>query len=335
MPSSWLPLFLDIAGEPCLVVGAGKVAARKAAALLKAGASLTVVAPQCGREMHALLDAHAAAYRARRYVAGDLCGQRLVVAATDDAALNAAIATEARRQSMLVNVANPGHAGNAVIPAAIDRAPLQIALFSGGATPALMRQLQRQLEAFIPQRYGRLAAFAGELRERVGKLLPDVAKRREFWDDLLTGPAAEKLLAGDETGARHLAEQYIAGHGVERGRVDIVGAGPGDPELLTLHALRLLQQADVVVHDLPTTPGLLTLIPQDVERIGINRETCGQQEINRILVEQARQGRHVLRLRHGNPCASGEGREEFEALTTAGIACRLVSGTAADNGAQP
>lgn len=329
-----MPLFVDVAGESCLLVGAGKVAARKAAALLKAGASLTVVAPECGREMETLLLSHAITHHVRHYAAGDLRGQRLVVAATDDAALNAAIAVEARRLGMLVNVATPRHAGNAVIPAAIERAPLQIALFSGGTTPALMRHLHRQLDAFIPQRYGRLAAFAGELRERIGKRLPEATERREFWRDLLAGPAADKLLAGDEAGARNLAEQHIARHAAAQGHVDLVGAGPGDPELLTLRALRLLQQADVVVHDLPLAHDVLALIPQDVERIGVSRASCSQQEINRILIEQARQGRRVLRLRDGNPCAAGSACEEVEALAAAGITCRLVPGIVADNGIQ-
>lgn len=308
------------------------MAARKAAALLKAGARLTVVAPECGEAMHQLRLAHAMAYHARRYAASDLQGQRLVVAATDDAALNAAIAAAARQAALLVNVAMPGHLGNAVIPAEIDRAPLQIALFSGGATPALVRQLQRQLEAFVPQRYGQLAAFAGALREQVGRLLPGAAERQAFWRGLLAGPAADRLLAGDETGARQMAEQCIAGHGAAAGRVSIVGAGPGDPELLTVRALRLLQQADLVVHDQALTPELLALIPPETDRIGVDHESCGHAAISRILIAHAAPGRHVLRLRHGNPCAPGAGNEEIAALAAAGIACQVVPGVAGDNG---
>lgn len=326
-------MFVDFAGEPCLVVGAGRVAARKAAALLQAGTRLTVVAPQCGPEMRALMAAHVVVYQERRYAADDLREQRLVVAATDDATLNMEIAAAAKRAGMLVNVAVPGHAGNAVIPAAIHRAPLQIALFSGGATPALVRQLQRQLEAFIPRRYGRLAAFAGELRERVSQRLPDAAQRQAFWRGLLAGPAAERLLAGDETGARHLAEQRLAGHDAAPGRVDIVGAGSGDPELLTVRALRLLQQADVVVHDRTVTPELLAVIPQETERIGVDDATCGYDEINHILIAQASQGRHVLHLRPGDPCAHGAESEEIETLAAAGIACQVVPGVAGNHGA--
>lgn len=205
----FLPLFMECADMPCLVVGAGEVAARKAQALLQAGASLTVVAPVCVPAMDGLRRNHPVAYHARAYRPDDLAGQRLVVAATDDEAVNSAIAAEAKRQGLLVNVVAPGRLGNAVIPAVIDRFPFRIALFSDGAAPALVRHLRLKLEACIPPSYGRLAAFAGAWRERVRQALPQEAQRRRFWADLLDGPIAEQVLAGDEAAAGERLEQGL------------------------------------------------------------------------------------------------------------------------------
>ena len=331
--SSPLALFVDFSGQPCLVVGGGPVAVRKATSLLKAGAKLTVVAPGCSAAMRELVLSQAVTYFERRYLAEDLCGQRLIVVATDDAGLNASIAVTAKQQGLLVDVANPGHLSNAVIPTVIDRAPLQIALFSDGVSPALVRQLNRQLEAFIPLSYGRLAAFAGSLRQQVKQQLPDVTQRSRFWRHLLTGSAAEQLLSGDKTRAQQLAEQQMAQQGTVPGSVTLVGAGPGDPELLTVRALRQLQQVDVVVHDRLVGPGVLALIPKDVERIDVGkapgRHSHHQDEINQILIEQAKQGKRVMRLKGGDSFVFGRGGEEIEALTAAGIACQIVPGITA------
>lgn len=328
-----LALFVDFSGQPCLVVGGGPVAVRKATTLLKAGAKLTVVALKCSPAMHELVVSQQVTYFERRYLAEDLSGQRLIVVATDDAGLNASIASAAKQQDLLVDVANPGHLSNAVIPTVIDRAPLQIALFSGGASPALVRQLNRQLEAFIPHSYGRLAAFARSLRHRVKTDLLETSQRRRFWRHLLSGPVAEHLLSGGEAGARELAEQHIAQQGALVGTVMLVGAGPGDPELLTVRALRQLQQVDVVVHDRLVGPGVLALIPEDVERIDVGKapghHSHHQDEINQILIEQAKQGKRVMRLKGGDSFVFGRGGEEIEALVTAGITCQIVPGITA------
>lgn len=205
MPTSerppFLPLFIDAQGLPCLVVGAGEVAARKARALLQAGARLTVVAPACGAAMRELREIHPMTWHARGYQPEDLRDPRLVVAATDDEALNSTLAHEARRRGLWVNVAAPGQFGNAIIPAVIDREPFRIALYSDGAAPALARRLRLDLEALVPVRYGRLAAFAGIWRERIREAIPDAGERRAFWDALLAGPVAAQVLEGDETGA--------------------------------------------------------------------------------------------------------------------------------------
>lgn len=329
-----LPLFIDLSGQPCLVIGAGGVAARKSAHLLKAGAKLTVIAPECRPAMAALRQAHEIEFHNRAYLTGDLAGQRLVVAATDDETLNAEIASEAIGQGRLVNVTAPGHLSNAVIPEVIERPPLQIALFSGGAAPALARQLRHEIEAFLPQTYGRLAAFAANLRDRVKQSLPEEGRRRRFWRGFFAGAAARQVLAGDEQRALALVEQQLErGAAVSEAEVHLVGAGPGDPELLTLRALRLLQQADVVIHDRLVGPEVLALIPPDVGRIDVGkapgRHTRKQEEINELLIELARQGKRVLRLKGGDPFVFGRGGEELEALNSAGIACRIVPGITA------
>lgn len=184
-----LPLFIDFVGQPCLVVGAGKVAARKSASLIKAGAKITVVAPESSPEMSELCVSHGIEWHMRRYHENDLSGQRLVIAATNDPTLNSAIASAAKRQNILVNVVDPGLVGNAVVPAVIDRSPVQIALFSGGASPALIRQLHRQLEAFIPKTYSRLVIYAGSLRERIKQAFPESGQRHRFWQQFITSPA--------------------------------------------------------------------------------------------------------------------------------------------------
>ncbi|OIQ88795.1 siroheme synthase [mine drainage metagenome] len=328
-----LPLFVDFSGQPCLVVGAGKIAARKTTALIRAGAKVTVVAPESGPEMKELCLSHIVVWHARRYLEEDLSGQRLVVAATSDQTLNAVIAAAAKQQGLLVNVVDPGHQGNAIIPTVIDRSPIQIALFSGGASPALVRQLNRQLEAFIPQAYGRLATFAGTLRERVRQALSEAAQRHRFWREFMESPAAVQVLAGNEVAARNLTELHFSGGNIVVGNVYLIGAGPGDPEQLTLRALRLLQQADIVVHDRLVGSGVMALIPEDVERIDVGKvpghHRYNQQEINQILIDQARLGKRVVRLKGGDPFIFGRGGEEVEALTAAAIPYQVVSGITA------
>lgn len=328
-----LPLFVDFSGQPCLVVGAGKIAARKTAALIRAGAKITVVAPESSPEMKELCLSHAIVWHARRYLEVDLSGQRLVIAATSDQTLNAAIAVDAKQQGLLVNVVDPGYQGNAIIPTVIDRSPIQIALFSGGASPALVRQLNRQLEAFIPKAYGRLATFAGAMRERVRQVLPGAAQRHRFWREFMGSPAAGQVLAGNEVAARQLTELRLSEGDILAGSVYLVGAGPGDPEQLTLRALRLLQQADVVVHDRLVGSGVMALIPEDVERIDVGKvsghHSHNQQEINQILIDQAQLGKRVVRLKGGDPFIFGRGGEEVEALTAADIPCQVVSGITA------
>lgn len=333
----WLPLFLDLAGQPCLMVGGGAVAARKTSRLLAAGMRITLVAPALGAAMTELVHGTNIVWRRRPYDAGDLDGQRLVIAATDDEQVNASIAHAARARNIPVNVAAPGHLSSAILPKVIDRAPVQIAVASGGASPALMRQLHRHLAALIPSAYGELAALLAEFRDAITARFQDAVQRRRFYDAIVEGPVAEQIFGGHRTLARQTLQKALADNmPPATGEVYLVGAGPGDPELLTLRALRLMQKADVVVYDRLIGPQILELIRADAQRyyVGKARDNHArtQHEINQLLVQHARQGKRVLRLKGGDPFIFGRGGEEIETLMSAGIPFQIVPGITAATG---
>lgn len=336
-PRAWLALFVDIANRPCLVVGGGAVAARKTRRLLAAGARVTLVAPRLGQAIAALAAGGDINVHRRPFHVDDLEGQKLVVAATDDEAINTAIAQAACELDIPVNVAAPGHLSTVILPKVIDRAPVQIAVASGGASPALMRQLNRHLDALIPRAYGELAAVLAEFRDEVGARFADADERRRFHDAIIDGPVSEHVFAGRHALAREVLLNAIReGVPPASGEVYLVGAGPGDPELLTLRALRLMQKADVVVYDRLIGPDILELIRFDAERhyVGKVRDNHArtQQEINQLLVEHARAGKRVLRLKGGDPFVFGRGGEEMETLMAAGIPFQVVPGVTAATG---
>ena len=322
------PLLLDFKNFPCLIIGAGPIAARKAKALLSVGARLTIVAPECSPAMQMLLKDHEMTVHERCYEVSDLTGQRLVIAATDNESLNTEIAADAKHRSLFVNVVEPGYLSNAFIPATINRYPLQIAIFSGGAAPALVSQLQRQLEAFIPKRFEQLAAFAKSLRMQVKKALPEIQNRRQFWRDLMGGPIAEKLLAGDVAGATSLANLTLTGQVKKIQRVDIIEVGSADPELLTLRAVRLLQQPDFVVYDQTLNGEILELIPLEVERIAVlappDRSILNQTTTINLVIKLALQGKHVVCLQSGNHQLAENQLLLVDGLVKAGIDYRIV-----------
>lgn len=335
--SNWLPLFIDFEGKPCLIVGGGVIAARKAQRLLSARARLTVVAPQLGTTMAALVTDSNITHHCRRYQSSDLDGHNLIVAATDDEQINIAIATAARERDIPVNVAAPGHLSTATLPKVIDRAPVKIAISSGGASPALMRQLNRHVAALIPQAYGDLAALLAEFRDEITARFDDAEARRCFHDSIIEGPIAEQIFTGQHALARHTLEDAIKqGAPPATGEVYIVGAGPGDPELLTLCALRLMQKADVVIYDRLIGPKVLGLLRSDAERyyVGKARDNHArtQAEINQLLVTHALAGKRVLRLKGGDPFMFGRGGEEIETLMAANIPFHVVPGITAAAG---
>ncbi len=334
---SQLALFADVSARRCLVVGAGPVASRKIEALLHAQAQVVVVAP----DAISTVQEHAAAghleYHARAFEEQDLDDAFLVVVASDDAALNDRIAQTARAKGLLVNAAHNAAAGDVLLPSVIRRDPLQVAISTGGASPVLGRLLRDQLESSIPHAFGRLASLVERFRRPVRARFTERRLRRRFWEAALTGPIAEQVLDGRETEAQALLERELEqGNVPDRGEVYLVGAGPGDPDLLTFRALRLIRQADVVVYDRLVSEPIMALLRQDVEKIYAGKErsrhTIEQESINALLVRLAREGKRVLRLKGGDPLVFGRGGEEIATLMEEGVAFQIVPGITAANG---
>jgi uroporphyrin-III C-methyltransferase/precorrin-2 dehydrogenase/sirohydrochlorin ferrochelatase len=333
----FLPIFLDIRGQPCLVVGGGEVAARKCTLLLRAGARVTVLAPELNAAFDADLAAGRIAHRAAKFGDEDLEGFALAIAATSDDAVNRAVAAAARARRVPVNVVDQPALCSFVLPSIIERAPLVVAVSSGGASPVLARLLRARLESLIPAGYGRLAALAGAFRDRV-KARFKPPERRRFWERVLQGPIAELVFSGREAEARtalqtSLEDTRLAFGG---GEVSLVGAGPGDPDLLTFRALRLMQQADVVVYDRLVSRPILDLVRLEAERIYAGKErarhTLPQEDINQLLVRLAREGKRVVRLKGGDPFIFGRGGEEIDTLAAEGIPFQVVPGITAAAG---
>ncbi len=335
----YLPIFLDLRGRRCLIVGGGEVAARKTDLLLQAGAKVHAVAPKLGDSMQMLADQGRIAYRAGGFEESDLDDAKLVIAATDDRSLNARVAALADARGVPVNVVDDPALCRFITPAIVDRSPLVAAISTGGASPVLARLIRGRLEALIPAAFGRLAALASEFRGQVKARISDPRQRRIFWERALSGPIAEMVYAGRDTDAREQLTQALADArsvGSATGEVYLVGAGPGDPDMLTFRALRLMQQADVVVHDRLVSQRVLDLARRDAPRIYAGKQRAShalsQESINALLVRLAREGKRVLRLKGGDPFIFGRGGEEIETLAQEGIPFQVVPGITAAAG---
>ncbi len=335
----YLPIFLDLRGRRCLIVGGGEVAARKTDLLLQAGAKVHAVAPKLGDSMQMLADQGRIAYRAGGFEESDLDDAKLVIAATDDRSLNARVAALADARGVPVNVVDDPALCRFITPAIVDRSPLVAAISTGGASPVLARLIRGRLEALIPAAFGRLAALASEFRGQVKARISDPRQRRIFWERALSGPIAEMVYAGRDTDAREQLTQALddaRSVGSATGEVYLVGAGPGDPDMLTFRALRLMQQADVVVHDRLVSQRVLDLARRDAPRIYAGKQRAShalsQESINALLVRLAREGKRVLRLKGGDPFIFGRGGEEIETLAQEGIPFQVVPGITAAAG---
>jgi uroporphyrin-III C-methyltransferase/precorrin-2 dehydrogenase/sirohydrochlorin ferrochelatase len=334
----YLPIFIAIRNKPCIVVGGGEVAARKVSLLRQAGADVLVVAPQLAETLAQQAAKGDVRHRAREFAADDLDGAHLVIAATDNEDVNRKVALAAEARRIPVNVVDSPALCSFVMPAIIDRSPLVMAVSSGGAAPVLARLLRARLESLIPASYGRLARLAGQFRDQVKKRFTRSADRRIFWEKILQGPIAELVYSGQDAAAESALQKAIDSESgaPNQGEVYLVGGGPGDPDLLTFRALRLMQQADVVVYDRLVAPPVLELVRRDAERIYVGKErnnhALRQEEINALLVRLAREGKRVVRLKGGDPFIFGRGGEEIATLAAEGIPFQVVPGITAAAG---
>jgi len=330
----FLPIFINVKGRSCLVVGGGEVAQRKASVLVDAGAAVKAVAPEFSNAFAGLAGVECVT---DRFQPGYLDGAVLVIAATDDSAVNQEVSQQARVRNIPVNVVDNPDLCTFIMPSILDRSPLMVAFSSGGASPVLARMLRGKLETMIPQGYGRLTAFCARLRDTVKARVTNPPKRRIFWENVLEGAIAEKVLAGDEAGAEAMLLSMLESEDtVQTGEVYLVGAGPGDPDLLTFRALRLMQKADVVVYDNLVSKPIVEMTRRDASRIFVGKQrdnhTMPQEEINALLVRLAQEGKRVLRLKGGDPFIFGRGGEEIETLAAHGIPFQVVPGITAASG---
>jgi uroporphyrin-III C-methyltransferase/precorrin-2 dehydrogenase/sirohydrochlorin ferrochelatase len=336
---NYFPAFFDLSAQKVLIVGGGEVALRKLVQLMRSGAKVTVVACEVLPELRERAAAGKISLAVREFVPSDLDGARLVIVATSRRAVNRWIASLSEARGIPVNVVDDREASRFIVPAIIDRDPVLVAISTGGTSPVLARRLRERLEALIPKRLGELSLWLQALRRTARWRLRDTSARRRYFEHIVDGAAARRFVAGDTHGAESLAQQLLAQSSSsprESGEVTLVGAGPGDPELLTLKALRALQDADVILHDRLVPPAVLDMARRDARRICVGK-TAGvagstQAEINALLIEHASQGKRVVRLKGGDPFIFGRGGEELEALQKAQIRFSVIPGITAAAG---
>jgi uroporphyrin-III C-methyltransferase/precorrin-2 dehydrogenase/sirohydrochlorin ferrochelatase len=336
-----LPIFLNVKGKPVLVVGGGTLAARKADLLLRAGCELTVIAPEPNEDLVRLMQEYPVRHQTGGLGEEDLRGYVVAFGASSDTATNRKLHDLATAARIPVNISDSTELCDFIMPALVDRSPLLIAIGSSGATPLLTRMLKARFETDIPAAYGRLAEFAGSYREQVKVAIPDITRRRRFWETMIAGPVAEHLFSGQEDEAAALMDRLLDeaakdGDRPPRGEVYLVGTGPGDPDLLTFRALRLMQQADVVLYDRLIGEGILNLVRRDADRIYVGKmkkdHSVPQEEISEMLIRLAQEGKRVLRLKGGDPFVFGRGGEEISTLADNGVAFQVIPGVTAANG---
>ncbi len=335
----YLPIFLDVKTRLCIVVGGGEIASRKVALLQNAGAQIRVIAPVLGVSLTELKVQGAIEHAAREYRQGDLAGARLVIAATDDAEVNRRVSEEAQAHGIPVNVVDQPELCSFIMPSIIDRSPVIAAVSTSGASPVLARLIRGRLESLIPAGYGRLAELASRFRDRVKARFTSPTDRRRFWEEVLQGGVAERVFSGHHEEANNLMEQALETGTLTTdgmGEVYLVGGGPGDPDLLSFRALRLMQQADVVVYDRLISKPILEMTRRDAERVYVGKENnhhvmC-QEDINRLLAKLAKEGKRVVRLKGGDPFIFGRGGEEIDTLAAQGIPFQVVPGVTAASG---
>ena len=335
----YLPIYMNLKQMSCLVVGGGGIAARKVSLLLKAEADVTVVSPELCDELARWVKEGKVTHEAREFQDTDVANRKVIITATDVSDVNVRVSELAHELNVPVNVVDHPELCSFIMPSIIDRSPVQIAISTGGTSPVLARLIRTELEGRIPAEYGQLGSLVENYRSEVKKTFGDVEQRRDFWESVLNGPVAEHVFAGKMDKAQAALEKAIdEGKSQPKfeGEVYLVGAGPGDPDLLTFRALRLMQQADVVVYDRLVSPAIMELVRRDAELIYVGKErdnhAVPQEGINQLLVTHAKQGKRVLRLKGGDPFIFGRGGEEIDTLADEGVAFQVVPGITAAAG---
>lgn len=334
----YFPIFVNLKGQHCLVIGAGDIAARKIECLARAGAKITVIAEEISSNVADMKTIYALTLLQKSFSPEDLHDFRLVVSATNHDQTNRLVAHIADQQNILVNVVDNPELCSFIFPAIIDRSPIIVAVSSGGAAPVLARLLRAKIESIVPPSYGQLASLAAKFRSTVQQYIHPPSLRRIFWEQVFQGNIAELVFAGKHEQAEQQLQQHL--HNMENarpvGEVYLIGAGPGAPDLLTFRALRLLQQADVVVYDRLVSPEILDLARRDSEKIYVGKQrehhTLPQESINSLLADLAKAGKRVARLKGGDPFIFGRGGEEIETLMQQGIHFQVVPGITAASG---
>lgn len=335
----YLPIFLDVADKLVIVDGGTTVAARRIERALNAGARVHVFDPAPEGEVSAMLGHARLTHFDRVPIEADFAGCTVAYGASEDSARDALLHKAAKAAGALVNVADEKPYCDFITPSVVEREPITIAISTGGAAPVIARILRARLEAMLPAAYGRLAIFLAQFRDRIFQTLPDGKDRRRFWENMIEGPVGDAFLAGDEALAKERIEAGLdlgLTDDLKRGEIWLVGAGPGDPDLLTFKALRMMQHADVVLYDRLVGEGILELLRRDAERINVgkspNNHTMSQEEISALMVARAKEGQRVLRLKGGDPFIFGRGGEELEEAAADGIPVQIVPGITAAAG---
>ena len=333
-----LPIFINIRKKPCIVIGGGDIALRKINLLLKAQAKVDCLSPSFSRDIKNLSkDGHITLIN-KSFDQTDIKDYSIIIAATDDKSVNSLISSIAQVKKIPVNVVDSPELSSFIMPSIVDRSPLIIAVSSSGKAPVLSRIIRAKLETVIPSAYGILADIAGEYRQKVKDRFSTIKDRRAFWEAVFSGVIAEKVFSGRISEAKEdIQRQLDDSVEMDLGEVYLVGAGPGDPDLLTFKALRLIQQADVVLYDRLVSKGVMELVRRDSELIYVGKKggsdkSTKQVDINDQLVELAKSGKRVCRLKGGDPFIFGRGGEEIESLSEHGIPFQVVPGITAASG---
>jgi len=335
----FFPVFMNLRQRDCLIIGGGEVATRKASLLLDAHANVVVIAPSLTTTLTEWLEKGQIRHEAREFTVDDVQGKTLIIAATDDESINQAVHKAATEKNIPVNVVDNPDLCGFIVPSIVDRSPVVAAISTGGASPVLARMIRSRLESLLPSAYGRLAKMTASFRDRVKARFEEPNDRRLFWERVLQGPAAEMVFAGRDSDAEAEISKSLKEEGQtgKQGEVYLIGAGPGDPDLLTFRALRLMQQADVVVHDRLVSQQVIDLSRRDAERIYVGKErdnhAVPQEDINHLLARLAKEGKRVCRLKGGDPFIFGRGGEEIDTLVEEGVSFQVVPGITAASGA--